>query len=152
MKKDEKKCLCVRCITEEVSTTNNNPSELLTEQKTRAEMTEELASTGTTVRLSDDIHDVIDLYEAIVNSKQAVYTSETLMQSITIPAEPSTYLESIERISKFEMRNGGRYVTDHQLSERNKIEITCLLAELVNINNSQSATEHERTIIAKNDY
>jgi hypothetical protein len=70
------------------------------------EMVSVLQPHGTQVCKSDDLHDIIDLFEILIWSKQAPYSQNDKSSKIKYPTKPSTYLKEVKQISNFLVDDG----------------------------------------------
>ena len=129
-----KKIHCSNCYVEEFYQQEPEIVPVLTDYiPTREEMVRELAAVGSEVRTSDSFSDVQDLYKALIIGKKAVLNGEMLAEQISLPEKESTYLNSIIHIAILEFQKGGQYINNNDLTIKQKIGITVLLAQLVKI-------------------
>ena len=101
-------------------------------------MTNSLRSVGMEVRNTDELRDIINIHEAVILKKTSIYNTENNHDNISIPEQSSTYLKQLKVITNFHLRNGGQYISDTDLNINEKIEITYLLAALVDIDNNRN--------------
>ena len=144
----EKKIYCSNCFKEEIlspDSSNNTTNTLTNIYISRETMRAALATVGTEVLATDNYVDVNDLYDALVENNGAVYDGRILSESVTIPEKPSSFLNTMHTITSFDIRNGGRYIHDDNLSTRQIIEITKLLASLVMIEQMNNNTRNNET-------
>jgi hypothetical protein len=118
----------------------------LTEHVSLGDKLEALASIGTQMRQTDSIDDIDDNYEALIINKQAVYNGQNLLNRVKYPTENSSYLKKeIEKICTFDICKGGRFFSSNDLNIEQKIELTKLLADLVDVpkaNRNECTTYH----------
>ena len=135
---NEKKILCSNCYTELMSAQQTTTTALTEEYISRQEMVVVLAAVGSEVRATGSYVDIYELYDALIVNKKAAFDSNALFRQVSVPEQSSSFLDSIEFISKFDILNGGRYMHELCLMIQQKIEITKLLAELVTFNNNRN--------------
>jgi hypothetical protein len=105
---------------------------ILTSHISRADKMMSLSAVGVPVTVTDDNNDLDDLYEALITNKQATY-DENITHNIKYPLYPSSYLKEINKITTFDLKEGGRYFHNNILSVQQKFKLTELLTEFVTL-------------------
>jgi hypothetical protein len=133
--KNDSELYCVHCYGEARCIPTDTAVEELTEYVSRNEMLRSLAAIGHRITDSTNVdNDAIeDIYETVIINKQTIY-DETLGNRVPFPKEQSTYLEkSVSKVCVFNIKDGGRYMKNQQMTTQQKISLTKLLTELTTV-------------------
>ena len=97
---------CVQCF----STASVPEAELTTNITPISEMLRNFSQIGSEMRSTDNISDIIDVYEAKfgTNNNQTVYCETRIMNQICTPLLAASYLPTLPCICEFNINTGGR--------------------------------------------
>jgi hypothetical protein len=96
------------------------------------EMVAALNDQGYNVSTTDPVEDIIDIYDSVVNKSNGIY-SEDILQNVTVPKEPSSYLRYLQPIVTFDLNKGACFMDDEQLGLQDVIDILEIIQQLVHI-------------------
>ena len=64
---------------------------------------------------------------------------------VDLPEEQSIYLDYLEQVTEFEIKNGGRYMSNKKMTFDDKIEVTRILTELVIMDESTISNDENKS-------
>lgn len=122
------KTFCIECFLSESNINQEHLEDLPTEETMKAVCDEHNCPTN----MTDDIVDRISLYQNIILKKNKL-DPDKYGTMIAMPAEPTNYLNELDIVIEFSLKNGGSFVNNENLPLENLIETLAIMKELVEV-------------------
>jgi hypothetical protein len=132
-----KNVYCVNCYVSEKSFPTNDLDVMPIH-----EMREALIRIGLDVAVGELASEIIDWYDALVVKRNSVYDNE-IVEGITMPAENSNFINEVEVLQDFDVKEGGRYIRDDNIQLGHRMELLGLLSDLVSITPNEGTGKSE---------
>jgi hypothetical protein len=104
----------------------------LDSNKTTEEMMDDIIGLGYQVTSNDKPVDILDTYDTIIVKQEGIY-NKCIIDNVIYPSERTSYLNTLEPISQFDLCHGGCFIGSKEFSLDQVIELLSLFRELVNI-------------------
>jgi hypothetical protein len=121
---------CVKCYTENQFV---DVEHVDTCTRTKGEMVELIHNRGYQIGITNSYEEGLDLFDMLINRKEGIGAEDCVMERVTIPQHPTSFLLRLEPICSC-FGDGGCSIHDEKLSPTDVIQILKILVGLVNIN------------------
>jgi hypothetical protein len=121
---------CIDCFMEEMTIPNSVLTENIPIDTMRRSLLEDR---NIDIPSNMEISEIMDLYDAVFNNTNFLYNPQMLQLASPLPLEKSSYINELEEIISFDIKNGGSFLRNPNLTNKDKIDILNIMAGMVEL-------------------